>query len=149
MSSRTPRSIAERRVWIDSSGFVALVNRRDRYYQRASDAVDALALGRYRLFTTEFFVVEAHASIIRSVGAGVARQFLRTGLDGITVVPTVEDDLVQARDIVFRHADKDYSYCDAISFSMMRRGNVQLAFAFDDHFRQFGFSTPIERADWP
>jgi predicted nucleic acid-binding protein len=38
----------------------------------------------------------------------------------------------------FRHADKDWSLCDAISFVVMDARRIGTAFSFDRHFRQYG-----------
>jgi len=42
---------------------------------------------------------------------------------------------------LFQHRpDKDYSLTDCISFVVMNKHNLQLAYTFDDHFTQAGFS---------
>jgi predicted nucleic acid-binding protein len=35
--------------------------------------------------------------------------------------------------------DKDFSYTDCTSFAVMQLLGLDTAFAFDQHFRQFGF----------
>lgn len=40
---------------------------------------------------------------------------------------------------VTTQTDKSYSYTDATSFAIMGRLGLRTAFAFDPHFRQFGF----------
>jgi predicted nucleic acid-binding protein len=47
-------------------------------------------------------------------------------------------DQEEAIRILRSQRDKDYSFCDAISFVVMRRFDLQRVAAFDDHFRQFG-----------
>lgn len=83
------------------------------------------------------------------MGAREARAFLRTGLEEIAVEPVSDADLKRAEMILYQYEDKDYSYCDAISFAVMERLHLRLAFAFDGHFRQHGYSTPPDRQDWP
>ena len=48
------------------------------------------------------------------------------------------DDIQQAWDIFRRYDDKGWSFTDCVSRVVMERLEIQRAFAFDDHFRQFG-----------
>jgi predicted nucleic acid-binding protein len=43
-----------------------------------------------------------------------------------------------AIELLRKHDDKSYPFCDAISFVVMQRLGVRRVVAFDDHFRQFG-----------
>ena len=47
-------------------------------------------------------------------------------------------DALQAWEIFSRYRDKAWSFTDCISFVVMNRLKIQQAFAFDEHFRQFG-----------
>ena len=44
----------------------------------------------------------------------------------------------QARAIIARYGDKDWSLCDAISFACIETRGVGTAFSFDRHFAQYG-----------
>lgn len=54
------------------------------------------------------------------------------------VLRAAPSDEERAREIVARYADKDWSLCDAISFAVMERNRVKVAFSFDRHFLQYG-----------
>ncbi|MBI4319708.1 MAG: PIN domain-containing protein [Chloroflexi bacterium] len=146
---RVPRSINERRVFVDSSAFLAYLDRNDRYYPEAGTVVEALLKARYHLVTTMYVVVETHSSILRAINPMAGRQFLVDGLKGISLLPTNSEDEENAKTLILQRRDKGYSFCDAISFSVMERFGLYLAFAYDDHFRQHGFSTPINQPEWP
>lgn len=146
---RIPRSINERRVFVDSSAFLALTDRKDGRNQEAKGIITRLARGRFRLFTTMYVIVETHASILRAINPSVGRRFLADGLGGINLLPITSEDEEQGRTLILQRTDKDYSFCDAISFAVMNRLGLHLAFAYDDHFRQQGFSTPLDHQDWP
>lgn len=145
---RIPYSIAERRVLVDSSAFLAIADRRDGNAPQAVQTLERLASG-YRLYTTNYVVVEAHAAILSALGPDVGRTFLTDGLSLITEIRAIPEDERRGREIIFALRDKRYSLCDATSFAVMERLNLRLAFSFDDHFRQHGFSTPLDREDWP
>jgi uncharacterized protein len=48
------------------------------------------------------------------------------------------DDEDSALKILKDFTDKDFSYTDATSFAFMKRLGIETAFAFDDHFVQYG-----------
>ena len=48
------------------------------------------------------------------------------------------EDQQAAWDVFRRFADKDWSFVDCLSKVVMERLDIDTAFAFDHHFRQFG-----------
>ena len=51
------------------------------------------------------------------------------------------EDEAAARQIIARYTDKTFSYTDATSWAVMTRLRIRTAFAFDPHFRQYGFNS--------
>ena len=51
-----------------------------------------------------------------------------------------EDGERRAREIVAAYRDKDVTLVDAMSFAVMERLGIAVAFTFDRHFVQFGFT---------
>ena len=49
-------------------------------------------------------------------------------------------DEERAKQILFQYTDKDFSFADAISFSVMERLAIRHAFSFDRDFAQYGFT---------
>lgn len=145
-----PRSIAERMVFVDTSAFLAVIARNDQHHSQASQILQGLGRQRVQLFTTVYVIYESHAGVLSTVGENEARKFLRVMENSTTdiYVPTADDEK-RAREIVYNYQDKDYSLCDATSFALMQRFGTNLAFSFDDHFRQHGFSIPLGRTSWP
>lgn len=47
-------------------------------------------------------------------------------------------DFQRAVDVYRAFADKNWSFTDCTSLAVMERLNIDKAFAFDEHFRQFG-----------
>src|SRR6476646_2169760 len=71
-----PSSSRARRVFVDSSAFLALLDEDDEHYQAASAVLQRLIDGRYRLFTTNTGIIEAHALILSTLGIAPAAAFL-------------------------------------------------------------------------
>lgn len=150
MEKRFAVSIRERGPFVDTSAFLALVARNDSRHLQAVRLLDRLRVGRNLLYTTKYVVYESHAAVLADAGGGAARQFLLAMANSATRIMRVRGmDEARAREIIFKFADKEYSLCDATSFAVMERLGLRLAFTFDDHFTQHGFSTPLDRGDWP
>ena len=62
-------------------------------------------------------------------------------LSVVRITKTLED---QAWEIFARYDDKDCSFTDCTSFAVMRQLDITTAFAFGDHFEQFGFTRVLE-----
>ncbi|MDO8674062.1 MAG: PIN domain-containing protein [Dehalococcoidia bacterium] len=135
-----PRSLRERRVFVDSSAYLALLDRKDEKHIDATGLVNQLADHRYRQLTTNILLVEAHALILSNLGIAPATRFLRNmGQSKTIIVRARASDEERAKQILFGYTDKDFSFADAISFAVMERFDVTLAFTFDSHFSQYGF----------
>lgn len=59
--------------------------------------------------------------------------------DPIAFIERAEkDDEDRAWKIIEAYTDKTFTFADAISFVIMERLGLRSAFAFDDHFKQYG-----------
>lgn len=126
---------------MDSAAYLALINPQDTYHKDARATWRRLTTERWSAVTTNFVVAEAHALLLARVGRPLAVQFLRQFERGATgIVRATEDDERRARDIVLGYDDKDFSLTDAISFAVMERLRIGVAFTYDRHFAQFGWT---------
>jgi len=138
---RISASLRARYVLVDSAAYFALADRRAADHERATLIRSRLIAERRQLLTTNFIVAETHALMLSRLGRDLAARFLR-GIDrsGTTYVRVRMADERRAREIIFTHTDKDYSYTDATSFAVMERLRIGAAFTFDRHFVQYGFA---------
>jgi predicted nucleic acid-binding protein len=83
-------------------------------------------------------VAETHALLLSRLGADMARTWLTRNSWAIERV--TDADEARARSVIVRYADTTFSYTDATSFAVMERRGLRTAFAFDPHFRQYGFA---------
>lgn len=127
------------RAFVDTSAIFALLDRSDANHAAARDELQRLKHRRASPFLTNFIVAETHALALSRLGPEVARRWL---LGNVWAVERVtEEDESRAVTILSRYVDKTFSYTDATSFAVMERLGVKTAFAFDPHFRQYGFQT--------
>ncbi|MDK2816595.1 MAG: uncharacterized protein PWR22_1224 [Moorella sp. (in: firmicutes)] len=125
------------RVLIDTSAIVAILNRADENHSHALDLMQKAKKQGIKLFMTNFLVGETYATLLSRIGLYAAREWLIN--NDIPVIRATAKDEQEAKGIILRYKDKDFSYVDAISFAVMKRFKMSTAFAFDDHFKQFGF----------
>ncbi len=129
-------------VFIDTSGFYAVANRRDLHHAEALAIARRLEQSRMSLVTTNFVVAEAHALMLKRAGHAAALAFLQSfEHSAIALVRASAEDENRAREIILKYSDKDFSLTDAISFAVMQRLRLSVAFSFDADFRQFGFAS--------
>ena len=125
-----------RSVLWDSSAILALLDADDADHARALTVARDIASERRPSFITNYIEAETHALLLRKLGRGLAREWLLTG--GLPVVSALPAEEQKAREILARHADKDWTLCDALSFAVLDARHVTRAFTFDHHFRQYG-----------
>mgnify|MGYP001584446691 FL=1 len=125
-----------RSVLWDSSAILALLDADDEDHTRAVAVARDIASERRPSFITNYIEAETHALLLRKLGRAMAREWLLTG--GLPVVPALPAEEQKAKEILARHADRDWTLCDAISFAVLDTRHVARAFTFDHHFRQYG-----------
>ncbi len=134
-------TLRERRVFVDSSVYLALLDVDDEHHRQATALLQQLAQARYRQFTTNVLLIESHALILSVLGRARAAQFLQDMEESNTVVIRVRAaDEERAKQILFQYTDKEFSFADAISFVVMERLAIPLAFTFDRDFTQYGLT---------
>lgn len=130
-----------RRAFIDTSAFYALADARDDNHNAARAIQDLLTTERWRLLTTNFVLAETHALTLSRLGRNVAAQVLRQiDLSPTMVVRATQADEQEARAILSTYDDKNFSLADAISFAIMKRMDINVAFTFDHNFTQYGLT---------
>jgi predicted nucleic acid-binding protein len=129
-------------IFVDTSAWYALFASGDANHAAANTLLVSI---KVPLVTSDYVVDEA-LTLFRSRGEDRrARTFGTKVIDDsfAEIIRISEDDFARAWQI-FRHfADKKWSFTDCTSRVVMERLGIQRAFAFDDHFRQFGVVTVV------
>jgi predicted nucleic acid-binding protein len=130
-----------KRVFVDTSGFFALLVEEDQFHEYARLLFRQANTERWHLVTTNVVVIETYALLlVRSHSSRYdALRFLdMIEKDAYRVERIRKTDETRARALVRAHQDKTYSLCDALSFIVMERLRITEAIAFDRHFRSYG-----------
>lgn len=130
-----------RQLFVDTSAYFALTDRRDENHEAAVRIIQQLIRERTELLTTNYIVAETHTLILNRIGYTTALRVIEAIYQSQTRIYRVrEAEERKALDIIRTYTDKDFSLVDAISFATMERFHVTQAFTFDHHFAQYGFS---------
>lgn len=127
------------RVFVDTSAFYAVIDNNDQNHNSAVAIMRELARHPSKLFTTNFILAETYALLLTRLGRNFAIQFLEGVETGsTTMVRASAVDEKQARIILKKYYDKNFSLTDAISFSVVDRLKISHSFSFDKNFVQYG-----------
>lgn len=127
-------------LFIDTSAFLALENRRDKYHKPALMFRHSLLESMESLVTSDYVLDESYTIIRLRASHRIAVQFgemiQATGL--IEIKYLTKEILQEAWRIFKSFSDKEFSFTDCTSFAIMESLQIKTAFTFDDHFNQYG-----------
>lgn len=127
------------RTFVDSSAYFVVTDPRDDNHAAAVAAAQRLAREGNDLCTTNYVAAELHGLIVTRLNRDTAERVLDHLYASTThVIRATEGDERRAREIIHQQRDKEYSLVDAISFAVMERLHLRLAWSYDQHFSQFG-----------
>jgi uncharacterized protein len=130
-----------KQLFVDTSAFFALTDRRDVNHEAAVRLIRQLIREPVELLTTNYVVAETHALLLNRIDSQTALQVIEELYKSQTRIYRVrEAEESKALEIIRMYTDKEFSLVDAISFATMKRFHLTQAFAFDHHFAQYGFS---------
>jgi len=124
-------------ILVDTGAWFALSVAVDPDHGAARKFVE---FNRDPLFTTDYIVDELLTLLRMRRQAQRAILWLDEVLaaGGVNLTRITSADFDRATTIYRVYSDKQWSFTDCTSFAVMERLRISTAFAFDDHFRQFG-----------
>ena len=128
------------RIFIDTSAFHALLDRDDANNQKAAKAWTTLLGAEHTLVTSNYILVEAFALMQNRLGLEAVRGFQEDILPLINiefVSPEMHRSGIAA---LLSASRRSLSLVDCVSFEFMRSSGIKTVFAFDNHFKEQGFT---------
>lgn len=129
------------RVFLDTVGLVAVLNKDDEYHLQAKDVFASFGRNQRSVVTTDF--------VLGEVGNLLARTKLREDVlwlinelneNEATEVVYVDKRLfLEGAKLYDARGDKAWGLVDCVSFSVMESGMIGEAFTADRHFQQAGY----------
>ena len=133
-----------KKLFIDTGAWIALNNKKDKYYIDAVKANKDFLDRGYSYVTSDYVLDETYTLLRYDVGHKRAVEFgaeikSLQGRGKIKIVHINQDILDKAWEIFEKYYDKDFSFTDCTSFAVMKMLGMNEAFSFDRHFDQYGF----------
>jgi uncharacterized protein len=130
-----------RSVFVDTSGWYALIDRRDASHDATKAMVERVIRDGGRLVSTDYVIDESCTLAKARAGAEAALRLLDllngTGaLDREWIGP---DRFARAEALFRKYRDQAFSFTDCTSFAVMRELRLQEVLTHDAHFRIMGF----------
>jgi uncharacterized protein len=125
-------------VFADTFYFLALLNRRDAFHERA---IIASKVPDLRVLTTEFVLLELADALCQPAQREEVSTVFRVveTQSAFRLVRLTPELFQRGKQLYQERADKDWPLTDCISFVVMKDQGVQEALTADRHFEQAGF----------
>lgn len=134
--------VAQHEIFVDTGAWLALIDSSDHFHQQAKSVYGIVLQTSKHLVTTNLVVAETYNLVQRRVSRTSAVQFLTVLRSSARLERVYSDRLVEieAENLLKHYHDQDFSFVDAVSFTVMRQRQIEEAFAFDRHFIVAGFA---------
>ena len=136
-----------REILVDTSGFYALLVRRDDQHVAAKKVLDN-ARRRRRAFVTTDYVLDETITLLAARGLGhLVEPFLQSTLDSrACLIEWMNPErFTEARRLLAKHLDQGWSFTDCVSFVVMKQRDLRDALTKDKHFGAAGFVALLQK----
>ena len=125
--------------FVDTSFFIALLSREDRFHSRADQAWKASLESDQTFFCTNYILLETFSLIQSRLGLEAVSEFQKDVVPILSVI-WVEERIHEAGlAAVLTAKRRNLSLVDCVSFEAMRQKGIKSVLAFDRHFQEQGF----------
>ena len=127
-------------VFADTSAFYALLDASDGHHRKAADTWQEIIGSGQDVLTSNYVLVETFALIQSRLGLEAVREF-QSDIVPILDVTFVTPELHRlGMAALIAASRRGLSLVDCVSFEVMRDLGIKSAFAFDPHYREYGFT---------
>ncbi len=126
--------------YVDTSAFLATLIADDKNHVAAKKQWTELVLAEATLVCSDYVLLETLALIQHRIGLAAVRIFHEDIFPMLTIEWVDEMTYRAGMASILTAARRGLSLVDCISFEVMRRLGIHSAFAFDNHFKEQGFT---------
>ncbi len=130
-----------RLLFVDTSAWVAISDSNETRHAQAAALYREFLAGPTLLVTSLPVIAEAQILIRRRLGGQAAGAFLKNVNESsrIQILFPGQAEETEAKGILQKYHDQDFSLADGISFALMKKEKINEAFTYDRHFATAGF----------
>lgn len=128
-------------VFVDTGAWFALADKDDSHHKEAASIFPSLLKNSRALITSNLIIAESYVLILKELGHKAATDFLDKINSSSRILRIYSSSEIEkhAEEILRNYPAQDFSYADAVSFTIMKRQKIKKAFSFDRHFQAMGF----------
>jgi predicted nucleic acid-binding protein len=126
-------------MFVDTSAFLAVLDGDDSHHKAAKSFWIKILEAGDVLVCHNYILVETSALISRRLGMEAVRVFEQDVMPILKIIWITEEVHFAASGAQLVAGRSSLSLVDCVSFEVMRRTGVQKAFAFDRHFKDYGY----------
>jgi predicted nucleic acid-binding protein len=135
--------LVKKTLFVDTGAWYAVADTSDQYhrYRQAIDIYPTLLRIYHDLTTNNLVVAETYTLIRRNLGHQAAITFLEKISASPRMIKLYSERTLDesAVNTLRQHEDQNFTYTDAVNFSVMQDLGIKEAFSFDRHFEIAGF----------
>lgn len=129
------------KVFVDTSGFYALMDRSDNNFEKAAGLWRSFLERDFYLQTSNYVIVETLALLQSRLDFEAASLWYRDVL-GLVEILWIDGSMHNlAYELWLGFGRRGLSFVDCVSFVAMRHYKVEKVFGFDKHFVEHGFES--------
>lgn len=137
----------ETEVFVDTSGFYALLVKRDDAHVQAKKLMRK-ARQQKRTFVCTDYIIDETATLIKARGLGyLLNDFFDVVLHSrvCRIEWTDNDRFFATKELFLKHSDRGWSFTDCLSFVVMKELKARASLTKDKHFLEAGFDALLVR----
>ena len=131
-------------VFIDTGAVLAIADKSDMSHALVTSIYQQVIEQRAILYTSNYIIDETITLIRARVGHKAATSFINGfAASKIKVLWVTRSDEDAAKEIFIKYKDKDFSFTDWFSFSLIDRYLIDTILSLDAHFNQYGYKQKV------
>lgn len=130
---------------MDTSAFCAITIPKDQYNLSAKILYKQIQERNAIIYSSAYVMDETYTLLKTRSSYATSIKFMdQIDRSRITILRITEDIEVSAKSIFKQFKDKRLSFTDCTSFALINHFDIDAVFAFDEHFRYYPYSHPVE-----
>lgn len=126
-------------ILVDTSAWLSLHDEDERHHAAAAAIWRRLMTEQAALCSTVYVRLETWSLLQSRFGLEAVRRFDQAHVPVVEWMEVSAARFTTAKTLVLASGRRRLSLVDAVSFTAMREESITTAFAFDQHFREYGF----------
>lgn len=132
-------ALQTKKIFIDSSVFVAFVNRSNQNHSKAVKSMEHLARERYFLYTSIQNIQDTYAILAKEVGVSMALEFLQATLESnMEIIFPQKTDLITAHKVLRVNRGRQVILKETLNATLMQKRGVPQILTFTYWHNLFG-----------